>query len=342
MSLTDLLPFNLSKRAGWRDNLPGVSITLLYLMLVIVPVVASCTGLAELGSVETETPGAVTTATIEQSGAITSAEDSLATDIEAGAVITITGRVREVVPADKVIILDSEVIEGRQAFLLQMQPESRVYGLDNLEIDLAGIEEGMIIQVMGQEREDGILLTGRVQVLALPLPALDPPPVQGSPTPVGPITLADVSPDWELYDLPEFGIKLSMPVDWEMSRMPGSYFFAPAAPSGQNYPTQLTVGHQLNVPAEPESLATAITEQWQRLTPLADFYATSIVVDGYEGVALWNLSPYSCVAVYIAAHDVVYDISFYSAFCNKVGNELNDFGQQVLASIVLYEPTESP
>jgi hypothetical protein len=279
-------------------------------------------------------------ATTEQPGAIPPPEGTLAGDIEASPAITITGRVRGVVPANKVIVLDSEATEGRQAFLLQLQPESVLHGPDDREIDLTGIAEGMIVQVVGHEEEEGILLAGRIRVLALPTPG--PPPVQGSPTPVGPITLADVSPEWEAYDFPEFGIQLSAPAAWEMSRMPGGYFFAPAAEQGHQYPTQLTVGHRLNVPTEPEAMATDIVEQWQRLTPMADFYTEPIMVDSYDGIALWNLSPYSCVNVYVAAHGVVYEINFYSAFCNEAGDELTELGQRVLDSMVLHEPAASP
>lgn len=341
MSLRGLSSFSLSKRPGWHNHISGVGITFLFFLLVIALIIAGCTVPAELRPVETEEPEVETKAadaiaTVEQPGTIPSAEGILAGNIEASPAITITGRVRGVVPADEVIVLDSEATEGRQAFLLQLQPESDLYGPDDREIDLAGIAEGMIIQVVGREQEEGILLAGRVRVLAAPTP--DSPPVQGSPTPVGPITLAGVSSDWKVYDFPEFGIQLSMPADWEMSRMPGGYFFAPAAASGLRHPPQLTVGHRLNAPTEPEAMATDIVEQWQRLTPMADFYAKPIIVDGYEGIALWNLSPYSCVNVYVAAHGAVYEINFYSAFCNEAGDELTDLGQRALASIVLYAP----
>jgi hypothetical protein len=341
MSLNDLLSSNSSKREGSRGNLPGVGSTLLFLLLATGLVIVSCTGLVQSTPVEMESPEAITApaktiSTIEQPSAILPTEDSLAMYVEVTPTMTITGKVRGVVPEDMVIVLDSEVAEARQAFLLQLRPESKVYDLENREIDLTGIEEGMIIQGSGQEQTEGILLTGHIQVLALP-PVPDSPPVQGSPTPVGPITLADVSPDWEQYDLPEFGVKLSIPVDWEISRMPGSYFFVPAAMPSQIYPTQLTVGHRLNVPAQPQAMAATIVEQWRRLTPF-DFYTTPVIVSGYEGIALWNLSPATCAGVYVAAHNVVYEFGFYSAFCNEIGDGLNDFGERVLTSIELYPP----
>lgn len=149
-----------------------------------------------------------------------------------------------------------------------------------------------------------------------------------------PISLADVSSEWNLYDFPDLGISLSMPSDWEVLRYPESYFFAPI----DTLPIELTIGFKANTPVELASMTEALTEELQNLTPF-DFYTMPITVADFEGMAFWNLSPDSCVDIYVPAHGVVHQISFYSTFCNEAHDQLNEVGQRVLSSIELYPPT---
>jgi hypothetical protein len=124
-----------------------------------------------------------------------------------------------------------------------------------------------------------------------------------------------------------------MPADWEASRIPETYVFTP--PTGGNF--ELTVGLQGNAPPELTALTEFMTDQWDGLTPL-EFVASPITVNGVASVAFRNTSPYICTDIYIPDHGIVRHISFGASFCNEAHDQLNEVGQKVLDSIVIYPP----
>jgi hypothetical protein len=63
-----------------------------------------------------------------------------------------------------------------------------------------------------------------------------------------------------------------------------------------------------------------------------------MTISGIESAAFWNMSPASCVDLFIPSHNTVRQISFYSTFCNETLDQLNEVGQMILDSIVLYPP----
>jgi hypothetical protein len=154
------------------------------------------------------------------------------------------------------------------------------------------------------------------------------------PLPPTPISLSDVSSEWVLHQFPELGISLSMPADWPVSPLEGSFFFAPTNSSS---PVQLTIGPKANVPIELQPMIDTLKQEWSNLTPF-DFYTTPITVDGLEGIAFWDVSPQLCTEIYLPANDVVRQIGLYSNFCNETGDQLNEVGLKIVDSIEIYQP----
>lgn len=147
------------------------------------------------------------------------------------------------------------------------------------------------------------------------------------------MSLSGIAGEWTDHDFADIGLMLSMPAEWEASRIPETYVFTP--PTGGN--SELTVGLQGNAPPELMALTEWMTEQWDDLTPL-EFFESSITVGGVASVAFWNTSPYICTDIYIPAHGIVRHISFGASFCNEAHDQLNEVGQKVLDSIAVYPP----
>lgn len=244
--------------------------------------------------------------------------------LESNRTLTVTGMVAFVVPADNFVFL-YEMPEG--IGVIALQPESQLVDVSGETLTLAGVQPGTMIQATGYE-EGGQLITERMLVVATPSPTMPTLTPQPSPAPATPISLANVSPEWIVYDFPDLGTTLSMPSDWEMLRWPDGYFFSPTTKSVDR---QLAILLKGNVPVELPAMTEALTEEYAYLTS-----PIPIWVSGFEGIAFWNISPYTCTVIYVPAHGVVHHLAFFSTFCNETGDQLNEVGQKILDSIQFY------
>jgi len=254
--------------------------------------------------------------------------------------ITIRGVVLAVEPPGNLIVLEEQT-EGFKAIVLEDSGELALG--DGSIMTMEEIRRGMSIQISGVGREDGVLVAYRILVSIDPSVTATPRPPQSSPAPPTPLSLSSISSEWSAYEFSEFGLRLSMPTDWGMLRMPGAYFFAPVSSTGLNGNqidgTQLTISLKPYVPVELETMTEALIQEWQDLSPRSEFSTTSFIVDGVEGVAFWGLSEATCVDIYVPAYSNVHQISFLSTFCNEPRTQLNEVGQKIVDSIQFSAPT---
>ena len=160
-----------------------------------------------------------------------------------------------------------------------------------------------------------------------------PPATVSLDTSPSPLALSDVATDWARHDFAEWGLALSMPVDWKKERMPGFFSFTP--PAGDN--AQMTVGLQDSVPTELPALTGALEASWGSLTPL-DFYITPITVADIDSLAIWNTSPTICADVYIPAHGIVRHLTLGAIFCNETRDWFNEVGLKILDTVEIDAP----
>ena len=322
----------LPPRLGSQNN-PLQYIALAIFKLGMFLLIAGCTPQQEAAPTPTATDPSPEAATVENP---TFTPEGI--DLEDNSTVTFVGTVRDVVPDDNMIIIEGETIQGEpveENLAVSMGPESVLVDKENHVLALTEIRRGTRIQATGHTREEDFLVAQHVVVLEEPPVIIETPSPQPTPAPPTPIALSDVSSTWIPHHFPELGIGLSMPEDWEIARVPGAYFFEPAGTTNRAYTAHLSVSGQGNVPTELPGMSEALIEQWQGLTR-HPFYTTPIIVDGYEGLAFWNLSPISCVYIYVPAFDFVHALTFYSTFCNEAGDQLNEVGQKILESVELH------
>jgi hypothetical protein len=173
--------------------------------------------------------------------------------------------------------------------------------------------------------------------LATDVPSASPSPVQAiTATPPWPVaTLPPVVDDWTLHDLPEVGVRLSLPTSWAVIRMPGFYMAGPEAEmSISTAAGGVTIGFVDHVPL---NLPDLTAEMAQRLQDqhAAEIHPAQIEIGAHEGLAFWEL-PSVCLTVYVPAHGLVHEITLMPPFCDSGEHQLHPIGEHILESIEFF------
>jgi hypothetical protein len=170
--------------------------------------------------------------------------------------------------------------------------------------------------------------------------------VEGKPTPPGgkkpwtpppTFTLPPPRTSWQVYELPEAGIRLQVPSEWKVFRQPGAYRVVVTG-EGEYYEERVMVTFCcVELPRTLPEFQEAIGPYWRTLHA-ENFVVKPLQGKGWQGVAVWHL-PNICLDVYIPSPEIVRQITFWPILCEPDGEHLVPLGQKILDSIEIFPPS---
>lgn len=182
-----------------------------------------------------------------------------------------------------------------------------------------------------------------------PTPSLSATPLsgkEGKPTPSGggqalfPFPTATLPPlqevSWRLYELPEIGIRLRIPAEWEMLRMPGGGgIFA----AGGEYRIYVAFCCE-ELPRTMSDLQAALGPYYRDVFHEEEVVIVPMEGPHWQGIGVWPRSnPEVCLDVYILTPEMIREISLFSVFCESGKERLVPLGQAILDSIEIFPPS---